>query len=149
MQQPRRWLNSWRLFVLACLLATSIAHENAAAADQPRRSIVPMLAEQLGLSEQQVRGALGALLVFVREELPKPEFDELAKTIPNADRIMQDVKQSGIVTRPLDDVSEFEESLSMLGIGQPLASQFAPAVLHALGAAGHDRERDILARALN
>ena len=111
----------------------------------PRRTIVPMLEEQLGLNDAQVRGALGALLVFARERLPKPDFDDLAESIPNADRIMQEVKLRGVVTGPLDDMDDYERSLSNLGIGQPLASQVAPAVLRALGEAGHSRERDILA----
>ena len=104
-----------------------------------------MLEEQLGLNDTQVRGALGALLVFARERLPKPDFDDLAESIPNADRIMQEVKLRGVVTGPLDDMDDYERSLSNLGIGQPLASQVAPAVLRALAAAGYSRERDILA----
>jgi Protein of unknown function VcgC/VcgE (DUF2780) len=111
----------------------------------PRRAIVPMLEEQLGLNDTQVRGALGALLVFARERLPKPDFDDLAESIPNADRIMQEVKLRGVVTGPLDDMDDYERSLSNLGIGQPLASQVAPAVLQALAQTGHSRERDILA----
>ena len=148
MRVPPRWFHARRLVVLACLLVGSVSYEPAMA-QQPGRSIIPMLQERLGLNEQQVRGALGALLVFVREELPKPDFDDLAKTIPNADSIMQEVKLRGIVTRPLDNIADYEAALSSLGIGQPLASQFAPAVVQSLGATGHTRERDILARALN
>lgn len=134
--------------VFACLLACLAPHEHAVGA-QSARSIIPQLQEQFGLSETQVRGALGALLVFARQRLPKPEFDELAQRIPNAERAMQDVKMQGIVTGPLDNLDEYEASLSSLGIGQPLASQFAPAVLNYLGAAGYQRERDMLARVLN
>ena len=101
------------------------------------------------MSESQVRGALGALLVFVRDRLPKPQFDELANRIPNADSIMQEVKLEGIVTGPLDDIDDYEASLASLGIGQPLASQFAPAVVECLGAAGFYRERDMLSRVLD
>jgi hypothetical protein len=61
---------------------------------------------------------------------------------------MQEVKVRGIVTAPLDNIGDYEASLASLGIGQPLASQFAPAVLEYLGAAGFGRERDILARVL-
>ncbi len=118
------------------------AHAQPAA---PGRSIMPILEERLGLTDVQVRGALGALLVFVRERLPKPDFDDLAESIPNADRIMQDVKLRGVVTGPLDDMDDYERALSNLGIGQPLASQVAPAVLQALAETGHSRERDILA----
>jgi hypothetical protein len=73
----------------------------------------------------------------------------LTQRIPNAERILQEVKLQGVVTGPLDDISEYEETLSSLGIGQPLASQFAPAVLDYLTAAGQVQERDILARALD
>ena len=62
---------------------------------------------------------------------------------------MEQVKLQGIVTGPLDDLGEYEATLSSLGIGQPLASQFAPAVVEFLGAAGYTRERDMLARVLN
>jgi hypothetical protein len=138
-----------RAYRRCLIILASMLSANFAMAASPGQSIIPALQEQLGLSEQQVRSALGALLVFVREELPKPEFDELARTIPNAERVMQDAKLRGIVTGPLDDLSEFEAALSSVGIGQPLASQFAPAVVQALANAGHVRERDILAGALN
>jgi hypothetical protein len=137
-----------RSLIAACAIALLLVplHTPAAA---PGQTIIPILQERLGLSETQVRGALGALLVFVRERLPKPEFDDLAETIPNADRIMQDVKLRGIVTGPLDDRDDYEAALSNLGIGQPLAGQFAPAVLDSLAATGHSRERDILARVIS
>ena len=115
----------------------------------PAHSIIPQLEDQFGLNESQVRGALGALLVFARDRLAKQDFDQLAQRIPNAEQAMQQVKLQGIVTGPLDNLGEYEAALSSLGIGQPLASQFAPAVLGYLGAAGYQRERDILARVLN
>jgi len=58
------------------------------------------------------------------------------------------VKLQGIVTRPLDDLDEYEASLASLGIAQLLASQFAPVVMEYLGAAGFSLERDMLARIL-
>lgn len=133
--------------VVAWSLAPLVVPAHAQPAS-PRHSIVPLLQERLGLNDTQVRGALGALLVFVRERLPKPDFDDLAESIPNAERIMQEVKLRGVVTGPLDDMDDYERSLSNLGIGQPLASQVAPAVLQALAETGHARERDILARVI-
>ena len=62
---------------------------------------------------------------------------------------MREVHRRGIVTGPLDDIEEYQESLASLGIGQPLAAQFAPAVLEYLGAAGFDQERSTLARVLD
>jgi hypothetical protein len=134
-------------FVIAAFAWFSI-HQYATAAD-PGRSVIPQLQAKFGLSEWQVRGALGALLIFVRERLPKVQFDELTKNIPNADYIMHEVTQRGIVTRPLDDLDDYEASLASLGIGQPLASQFAPAVVEYLEAAGFQRESSQLARVLD
>jgi hypothetical protein len=148
MRTSESLLNFPAAAVFACLLACLAPHQEAVAA-QSARSIIPQLQEQFGLNESQVRGALGALLVFARERLPKPEFDQLAQRFPNAERAMQEVKLQGIVTGPLDDRGEYEESLSSLGIAQPLASQFAPAVLGYLAAAGYERERDMLAGVLN
>lgn len=92
---PRRsHLFLGRLVALAWLLSMAFTHAGSVAAS-PGQNIIPILQAQLGLTEQQVRGALGALLVFVREELPKPAFDELARTIPNAQRIMQEAKSAG------------------------------------------------------
>ena len=52
------------------------------------------------------------------------------------------------MTRPLDNMDDYEAALSSLGIGQPLASKVAPAVVQSLGETGHSRERDILARVI-
>lgn len=116
---------------------------------QPARSIVPLLQEQFGLNESQVRLALGALLVFARERVPKPEFDRLAQRFPNAEQAMQAVKMQGVVTGPLDDRDEYEAALASVGLPQPVASKFAPAVLEYLAAAGYQDERNILAQVLN
>jgi hypothetical protein len=134
--------------LLIAALACLCLHQPATAAD-PGRDIIPQLQERFGLNEAQVRGSLGALLVFVRERLPKTQFDELLKNIPNADHIMRDVRLRGIVSMPLDDIEDFESSLAKLGIGQPLASQFAPAVLELLGEAGFRLEQGMLARVLD
>lgn len=139
----KKWISFGMTLAACCVLSLTLA------APQPGRSIIPHLQERFGLSEGQVRGALGALLVYAREQLPKTEFDFFAARIPNADRIMQEVKMRGIVTGPLDDVEDYENTLSQLGMGQPLASQFAPAVVEYLGTEGFIQERDILARLLD
>jgi hypothetical protein len=140
---PRRFTRAILLCFLAYLVCTNIG-----TAAPPGENLVRYLEGHLGLSERQAQGALGALLVFAQDRLTKTDFDELARNVPNAKQIVQDVKLQGIVTHPLDDIDEYEASLSSLGIGQPLAGQVAPAVLEYLGATGHDLERDILAGVL-
>jgi Protein of unknown function VcgC/VcgE (DUF2780) len=135
-------------YPLLAVLACFSFHPHAVAAE-PGPSVIPQLQERFGLSEAQVRGSLGALLIFVRERLPKPEFDRVSRSIPNAAHIMRQTRLNGIVNGPLDDIGDYQSSLANLGIGQPLASQFAPAVVEYLGAAGFQQERSILLRVVN
>jgi len=88
-------------------------HPHAIAADLGR-SVIPQLQERFGMSEAQVRGSLGALLIFVRERLPKPEFDRVSRSIPNAERIMRETRLNGIVTGPLDHMGDYQASLASL-----------------------------------
>ncbi len=148
MRASKRWLPSCGAVLLVCVLPLSGIVEGVFAA-QPGQSILPLLEQRFGLNEQQVRDALGALLVFTEERLPQPEFNELAATIPNAGLIMQQAKMRGIVTKPLDDLDDYEAALGNTGISPAYAAQFAKAVLEALYETGHERERDILARALD
>lgn len=136
-----------RLAAILCLLGYLVAPGYALTA-APGPGMIQHLQEQFGLNERQVRGALGALLVFVHDRLPAPDFQDFARSIPNAERIMQEVELQGVVTGPLDDLDEFEATLSSVGIGQPLASQFAPAVVEYLGANGFEREQSMLLRVL-
>ncbi|WP_116809031.1 DUF2780 domain-containing protein [Steroidobacter cummioxidans] len=135
--------SSAALIALVTLVAGSMSYESAQAAASGQTAAA-YLQNQLGLTDVQARGAVGALLLYARERLPKPQFDQLAARIPNAETIMQAVKQQGVVTKPLDQIGDYEESLASLGIGQPLASQIAPTVVQFLGAAGFSEEQAIL-----
>ncbi len=64
--------------------------------------------------------------------------------MPNAEILMQMAQQQGVVTRPLDDISNYEESLASLNIAAPIAAKIAPAVADFLGEAGFDEEQSIL-----
>jgi hypothetical protein len=128
----------WSLIALCLLL-----HAPITSAQSPT-TLQAYLQQRFHLSEGQVRGALGALLVYAQQRLQKSDFDDLVAHVPNASNAIQVVKQQGIVTGPLDDIDGYEKALGNLGIGQPLASQIAPAVIEWLGAAGYSYERDIL-----
>ena len=129
--------------VLACFLLQEIA------VSQAGQSIVPYLQERLRINEAQAKGGLGALLVFARDRLAKPEFDQLAKRMPNADNIVQQTHARGVVTHPLDDVDDYEAVLANLGISRESSRNFAPAVLDYLESNGYSEERDILSKVLD
>jgi hypothetical protein len=137
-------LGGAKLVMFFALLACSMPHRPVVAATVGQDAAA-YLVNQFGLNDRQAKGALGALLVFAREQLPKPQFDQLAARFPNADILMQIVQQQGVVTKPLDYISDYVRSLASLGIGEKVASQIAPAVVQFLGEAGFDEEQSILA----
>jgi hypothetical protein len=118
-------------------------------AGTPVAGLIVHLEQKLKLTEPQVKGALGALLIFARDRLSQTEFKALASRMPNAEQIIQDVTSRGIVTRAFDDLDDYEETLTKLGIAPEVASGVAPAVLEWLGATGYDEERDMLAGVLD
>jgi hypothetical protein len=132
------------LLALVCVIPSPVVR-----AAPPSAALVASLQDELGLSEIQVRGGLGALLVFARDRLPETQFNELANRIPNASQIVEQAKAHGIVTRSLDDRDDYEATLANLGIPRATALKFAPAVLEWLGAKGYAQERDILAGVLD
>ena len=134
---------AWLLICLAaCFAPLHLAYAQS-------QSITAHLGNTLGWNEAQVHVALGTLLVYAREHLAKPEFDQLAKRMPNADFLMQQARSSGTVTRPIDDRDEYEAALANMGVGPQSIAQFAPAVLEYMAAAGYYQERDILSRVLD
>jgi hypothetical protein len=142
----RFWWTSTGSLLLACALSCLLVV--AAGAQETRRpgGLVEHLQGHLGLSEQQAKGALGALLAFAEQRLHPSDFNELTASIPNAQHILRAVSVQGVIAKPLDSVAEFEAALSKVGIAQPLASQVAPTVIDYLGMQGYQRERDLLAR---
>ncbi len=139
--QPRA--GAIALVALVSLLAGSLSYEAAIAATQGQDAVA-YLQNQFGINERQAQGALGALLVYAREQLPKPQFDELASRMPNADLLMQAVQAQGVVTRPMSDIDDYRKSLGNLRISQQQAAQIAPAVVQFLGNAGFNEEQAIL-----
>src|SRR5262245_2112048 len=59
--------------LLGCLLLSPVYSQ---APQAPASDLVTHLQERLQLSDQQVRGGLGVLLVFARQRLPQTQFDE-------------------------------------------------------------------------
>jgi hypothetical protein len=133
--------------IMALLLVYVTLGSDVAGA-QRAVTLVTYLEQQLGLDDQQARGALDVMLVFAKERLTQSDFELLVTRVPNVQRVILRVRLEGIVTHPLTDVDDYESTLANLGIAQPLASHIPAAVLEYLGDAGLYTERDILASIL-
>ena len=61
--------------------------------------IVTDLAEKSGVSPDQARQGLGAVLAFARESLPADEFAQVSAAVPGSDQLMAAAGPRGVDLR--------------------------------------------------
>jgi hypothetical protein len=95
-----------------------------------------MLGKTLGMSKEQMEGGIGSVLTLAQEKLVKGDFDKIAAAIPGASKYLDQAKQLGAVTGPLNNLQGLNGALGKLGIDQATASKFIPAVTEAVSKVG-------------
>ena len=146
----RPYISRWNTSTIVTVwsIVASYVSPNTSVVASASADLSTYLEKRLGLTDAQVQDALGALLLFVHGRISLEDFDRLAAAIPNAGRIMLAVQQRGTVDGPLDDIEDYEAALADVGIGQPRASEIAPAVIRFFSNSGRDLQREIMKRAL-
>lgn len=106
------------------------------------------LAKQLGLSSDQTKGGMGAILGLGKEKLSSVDYNKLAGSIPGADKYLAKAKDLGLMKQPLKDTNGLNAAFSKLGIPADKASQFVPAVKTLVGQVGGPEIQGILTKFL-
>jgi len=112
--------------------AETAAAETAAAA-APAGSLTDMLGSKLGLSPDQSKAGVGAILAYAEGALPAADFQKVSAAIPGAGDNIQAAKDAGGVTGPITDVSGLNAAFGKLGISPEIANQLIPAVTDYVG----------------
>jgi hypothetical protein len=113
--------------------AEQAAETAAAAAPAAGGSLTDMLGSQLGLSPDQAKAGVGAILAYAEGALPAADFQKVSAAIPGAGDNIQAAKDAGGVTGPISDVSGLNAAFGKLGISPETASQLIPAVTDYVG----------------
>ena len=113
--------------------AEGVAETAATAAPSATGSLTDMLGSKLGLSPDQAKGGVGAILAYAEGALPATDFQKISTAIPNAGDNIQAAKDAGAVTDPITDVAGLNAAFSKLGISPETASQLIPAVTDYVG----------------
>ena len=106
---------------------------DAAAAAAPAGSLTDMLGSKLGLSPDQAKAGVGAILAYAEGALPSGDFQKVSAAIPGAGDNIQAAKESGGVTGPITDKAGLNAAFGKLGISPEIASQLVPAVTDYVG----------------
>jgi hypothetical protein len=107
--------------------------ETAATATPAAGSLTDMLSSRLGLSSDQAKAGVGAILAYAEGALPATDFQKISTAIPGAGDNIQAAKDAGAVTDPITDVAGLNAAFSKLSISPEAANQLVPAVTDYVG----------------
>jgi hypothetical protein len=92
-----------------------------------------MLGSKLGLSPDQSKAGVGAILAYAEGALPSTDFQKISAAIPGAGDNIQAAKDAGGVTGPITDEAGLNAAFGKLGISPETASQLIPTVTDYVG----------------
>jgi Protein of unknown function VcgC/VcgE (DUF2780) len=113
--------------------AAEAAAAETAAATAPAGSLTDMLGSKLGLSPDQSKAGVGAILAYAEGALPAADFQKVSAAIPGAGDNIQAAKDAGGVTGPITDLAGLNAAFGKLGISPEIANQLVPAVTDYVG----------------
>jgi hypothetical protein len=139
-----------RLLVLAvCLMSIALLPGCAQMQSMTGQSadITTLLTKQLGVTDAQAGGGVGAMLKLAQEKLSAGEFDQIAKAIPGADKYLANAKQL-LGGANIGNKAGLQGAFSKLGMSPSMVDQFIPLVTQVVGQTGGEQAKSLLAGAL-
>jgi hypothetical protein len=139
-----------RLLVLAvCLMSIALLPGCAQMQSMTGQSadITTLLTKQLGVTDAQAGGGVGAMLKLAQEKLSAGEFDQIAKAIPGADKYLANAKQL-LGGANIGNKAGLQGAFSKLGMSPSMVDQFIPLVTQFVGQTGGEQAKSLLAGAL-
>jgi hypothetical protein len=112
---------------------TAAPEAAAGAADAATGSLTDMVGSQLGLSPDQAKAGIGAILAYAEGALPSSDFQKVSAAIPGAGDNIQAAKDAGGVTGPISDVTGLNAAFGKLGISPEVGNQLVPVVTDYVG----------------
>jgi Protein of unknown function VcgC/VcgE (DUF2780) len=95
--------------------------------------LTDMLGSKLGLSPDQAKAGVGAILAYAEGALPSTDFQKVSAAIPGAGDNIQAAKDAGAVSGPITDAAGLNTAFGKLGISPEVANQLVPAVTDYVG----------------
>jgi hypothetical protein len=90
------------------------------------------LAKNLGITEAQATGGVGAMLQQATGKLSAADFDTVRKSVPGIDQYLQ-ASQEALGGAKLSDIGGLQGAFKKLGLKPEMVAQFKPYVLDYVG----------------
>jgi hypothetical protein len=90
------------------------------------------LAKNLGVTEAQATGGVGAMLQQAAGKLSATDFDSIRKSVPGVDQYLK-ASQNALGGAKLSDIGGLQGAFKKLGLKPEMVAQFKPYVLDYVG----------------
>ena len=132
--------------VLACAIALIVGGTASAGwlDSIMGKDLDSLIGKQLGLTGDQSKGGIGAILGMAKEKLSAGDYDKLAAAIPGADKYLSKARKLGVLNSPIQNRAALNDALAKLGIPKETADQFVPAVTEMLAQTGGEEVKAVL-----
>jgi hypothetical protein len=90
------------------------------------------LAKNLGVTEDQATGGVGAMLQQATGKLSAADFDSIRKSVPGVDQYLK-ASQNALGGAKLSDIGGLEGAFKKLGLKPEMVAKFKPYVLDYVG----------------
>ena len=107
-----------------------------------------LLGKQLGITSDQSKGGIGAILGLAKEKLSPADYGKIASAIPGADKYVAKAQAAGLLDKPLKDKSGLDGAFTKLGIPQDKSQKMVPTVTDLVGKVGGNEAKSLLSGAL-
>ncbi len=140
--RTRRWLLGMMCAVACLSLGSAFA---AGWTDSLMgKDLDSLLGKQLGLTSDQSKGGIGAILGLVKEKMSSADFDKIAAAVPGADKYVSKAKKLGLLDKPINNKEGLGAAFSKLGIPEDKASKMVPTVKDLVGKIGGDEVKSLM-----
>jgi hypothetical protein len=113
MAQETSWLDSFKSFI-------GLGDKELITESPSTKGLVDMLTKSLNVNTDQASGGMGAILNYIKNNVSKEQFNQLAKSLPGVEGLvnqMPDISKLGSsegLSGLLDKASEYSESLKSI-----------------------------------
>jgi hypothetical protein len=129
------------LLLAGCLTACSQMQSMAG------QDLTGMFTKQLGVTETQAAGGVGAMLKLAQEKLAAGDFDQVANAIPGAPEYLAKAKQL-LGGGNIGNKAGLQDAFFKLGMSSEMVDKFTPILTQFVGQTGGEQAKNLLAGAL-
>ncbi|HEX4824301.1 MAG TPA: DUF2780 domain-containing protein [Candidatus Polarisedimenticolaceae bacterium] len=104
-----------------------------------------VVAKQFGLTSDQSKGGIGAILGLAKEKLTSNDFDKIAAAVPGADKYVAKAKKMGLLDKPLENKDGLNAALAKAGIPKEKSGDFLTTVTQMISNVGGDEVKKLMA----